>query len=138
MEPILSVVENHYIWKYQTGGKRFWNVELPLSWLPKCCMCVCIVDSITQVYTVWLFNKSWTGVNIIIIEMNPSQQGIFAITQVCWTHAQVGWLAPTVPVTCRITSAMLSILCEREPPHWLWPRSHMPCCVLYDSSPDHT
>ena len=37
-----------------------------------------------------------------------------------------------------ITSAMLSILGEREQPHWLWPRSHMPCRVFYDSSLDHT
>ena len=31
------------------------------------------------------------------------------------------------------TSAMPRILGERERPHWLWPESHTPCRVFYDS-----
>ena len=42
-------------------------------------------------------------------------------------------LAPIILITyCMLTSAMLSILGERERPHWLWSRSHMPCRVFYD------
>ena len=43
--------------------------------------------------------------------------------------ARLGGLAPARP----ITSAMPRILGERERPHWLWPKSHMPCRVFYDS-----
>ena len=34
------------------------------------------------------------------------------------------------------TSAMPRILGERERPHWLWSKSHMPCRVFYDSRPN--
>ena len=48
-----------------------------------------------------------------------------------------GYASPAVTrMTLDITSAMPRILGERERPHWLWPKGHMPCRVFYDSRPN--